>query len=430
MNDFSYPGMLFRSAYRLALGARWIATKPVCKSFGYTTNPPSETIKQIYVINLDRQTYLWDQIQRELQQIYDGYGTPLVELVRRFPAIDAKDYAGSPNESVIESYYSLADYLYVEPQPTISTGRININQHIKMTRQEVAVALSHIELWKRIASGEHNYTLVLEDDICFHRNFAKFIDQAWDDLRNVHGYSPHFDIFYLSYKEVKTRAQKFDVSDFIFRPFRGLWYLSGYVLSKSGANNLLSLLPVRGPIDQWINHQFEKLNVFATSKSVINQRLDHRSDNSYSILPVLSKIGILKKEKPVLFRTKPLKRPIFAIGKNGTGLTSLAMALSMLGYCCCSDVNELPMIERDNLFYNKQGRLFDAYVNVGSLDGHYVELAKLYPNARFIVTVNTEEDLTKLNQEILNESEASDDEGGLSDIRRLGVCRRTSFQGE
>jgi GR25 family glycosyltransferase involved in LPS biosynthesis len=419
MNDFSYPGLLFRLAYRLALSGRWIATKPVCKSFGRANDQSYETIQQIYVINLDRQALRWSQMQRELQQIYDGSGTPLVELTRRFPAIDAKDYAGSPSESVIETHYSLADQLYVEPQPAISTGRINIDQRIQMTRQEVAVALSHIEVWKRIASGEHGYTLVLEDDVCFHRGFAQFTDQAWEDLGDAHGYSPPFDVLYLSYKEAKTRAQKSDVSDFVFRPYRGLWYLSGYVLSKSGARNLLSLLPVRGPIDLWINHKFEKLNVFATSKSVINQRLDLRSDNSYSILPVLSKIGILKKEKPILFETKPLKKPVFAVGKHGTGLTSLAMALSMLGYRCCSDVNELPMTERENLFCNKRGRVFDAYVNVGLLDEHYVEFAKEYPNARFIVTVNTEEDLAELNQEILNEREAPDDGGSLRNIHRL-----------
>jgi GR25 family glycosyltransferase involved in LPS biosynthesis len=419
MNNFSYPGLLFRLIYRLALSGRWIGTKPICKSFGRTTDQSSETIQQIYVINLDRQALIWNQVQRELQQIYDGSGTPLVKSTRRFPAIDAKDYAGSPGDSVIETHYSLADYLYVEPQPAISIGRINLDQRIQMTRQEVAVALSHIEVWKKIASGKHDYTLVLEDDICFHRKFAQFTDQAWEDLRDAHGYSPPFDVLYLSYKEVRTRALKSDVSDFVFRPYRGLWFLSGYVLSKSGARNLLSLLPVRGPIDQWINHQFEKLNVFATSKSVINQRLDHRSDNSYSIMPVLSKIGILKKETPILFKTKPLKGPVFAIGKHGTGLTSLAMALSMLGYRCCSDVNELPMTERENLFCNKRGRVFDAYVNVGSLDKHYIEFAKAYPNSRFIVTVNTEEDLAELNQEILKDHESPDNEGSLRDIRKL-----------
>ncbi len=358
-------------------------------------------------------------MQQELQQIYNDSGAPLIELTKRFSAINAKDYAGPPAESIIETYYSLADQLYVEPQPAISTGRVNIDQRIQMTRQEVAVALSHIEVWKRIASGEHGYTLVLEDDICFHRKFAQIMDHAWKDLRNAYGYPPSFDVLYLSYKEVETKAQKSDVSDFVFRAYCGLWFLSGYVLSKRGARKLLSLLPVRGPIDLWINHQFEKLNVFATSISIINQRLDHRSDNSYSILPVLSKIGILKKEKPLQFAPRPLKGPVFAVGENGAGLTSLAMALSMLGYRCCSDINELPTTECENLFRNKKGRVFNAYVNIGSLDGHYEEIANVYPDARFIIAENAKGDLSELKVEKCNEHEESDNKGNQRDIHKL-----------
>src|ERR1700683_4577775 len=58
----------------------------------------------------------------------------------------------------------------------------------------------------------------------------------------------------------------------IFRPERGLWYLSGYVLSKKGALALLDLLPCRGPIDLWINHKFGELDVRALRRSVVNQR--------------------------------------------------------------------------------------------------------------------------------------------------------------
>lgn len=418
MNNFSYPGLLFRLSYRLALSARWIFIKPVCKSIGSTNNKPSEMIQQIYVINLDRQTFRWSQMRQELQQIYDVSGKPLIELTSRFSAIDAKDYTESPSESVIETFYSLADQLYVEPQPAISSGWIDIEQTIQMTHQEVAVALSHIEVWRRIASGRHGYTLVLEDDVCFHHKFAQFIDQAWEDLRETHGHLLPFDVLYLSYKEAKNRAQKTDISDFVFKPYRGLWFLSGYILSKDGAQKLLSFLPVRGPIDLWINHQFKNINVFATSKSIINQRLDHRSDNLYSILPILTKIGVLNKEKPILFETKPKKKPVFAFGEYGTGLTSLAMALSMLGYSCCSDVNKLPKIEHENLFYKKRKQVFDAYVNVGSLDEHYVEFAKMYPNSMFIVTVKKEEDLAKLNQKIVNEREVPDKEVGLGAIHR------------
>ena len=70
----------------------------------------------------------------------------------------------------------------------------------------------------------------------------------------------------------------------VFRPERGLWYLSGYVLSKKGAQALLKLLPSRGPIDLWINHKFREMDVRALRRSVINQRLDTPSTNSHSVI--------------------------------------------------------------------------------------------------------------------------------------------------
>ena len=82
-----------------------------------------------------------------------------------------------------------------------------------------------------------------------------------------------------------------------------------------------------------------------------------------------------------------LPRPVFAYGDPRTGLTSLAMALSMLGYRCCSDVLQLPRQEHRMLFERRTGRVFDAYVNVTSLADSYVKLADLYPGSKFIVTV-------------------------------------------
>ena len=173
--------------------------------------------------------------------------------------------------------------------------------------------------------------------------------------------------------------------------------MSGYVLSKQGAEKLLDLLPVRGPVDLWINHQFNLIDVFATQKSIVEQRLDCPSANSYSILPVLTKVGALTHERPLQFKQRSLPVPVFAFGRADSGLTALAMALSLLGYRCCSDVAQLPTKEHHRLFDNKKGRVFNAYVNIGSFKPwDYVELAKIYPQARFIITVppNGEESIT------------------------------------
>src|SRR5262249_15700515 len=159
----------------------------------------------------------------------------------------------------------------------------------------------------------------------------------------------------------------------MFRPERGLWFLSGYVLSKKGAQALLGLLPCRGPIDLWINHKFQELDVRALRRSVINQRLDTPSTNSYSILPALNRIGVLDDCDAALFHQRPTLSPVFAFGTSGSGLSSLAMALSMLGYRCCSDIDRIPESEFEKLFAGHAHRVFNAYVNVGSLQPHVRE---------------------------------------------------------
>ncbi len=400
MNRTNNSGRFFHLIYRLMLRMRLIGAKTMCKSFSSPINQRRSIIQQIYVINLDRQVTRWNQIQRELQRIYSSPKTPLSEITKRFSAVDARYYTESPSHLDLNTNYSLADQLFVEPDPLLGRDEATNNRPIVMTRQEIAVALSHIAVWKLIASSNHQYTLVLEDDIYFRRDFPQVLDKVWDELTHIYGPSDSFDILYLSYEEAKTNVEKLEVSDYLFRPLRGLWQLSGYVLSKKGVKKLLGLLPVRGPVDLWINHHFDKLDVFATHRSIIDQRLDNRSDNSYSILPVLARVGVLNQEKPLLFKKRPMPKPVFAIGRQGTGLTSLAMALSMLGYRCCSDIKELPKREHDDLFGKKKSRVFDAYVNVGSLSGrHYIELAKLHHRAKFIITVSDKEENIELNQE-------------------------------
>src|SRR5207302_2707754 len=47
------------------------------------------------------------------------------------------------------------------------------------------------------------------------------------------------------------------------------------------------------PIDLWLNLQFSQLDVLVTQRPIIEQRPDVPSTNSYSVLPVLSQIGVL-----------------------------------------------------------------------------------------------------------------------------------------
>lgn len=411
MNEATFSGLFARFLYRAMLATRYLGSSTVSHSFG--GDQQADSIRRIYVINLDRHGDRWRQIQGELGNVCDQSGNQLIAIARRFSAFDARRPASVFNSEDVQPYYSLADQLYVDPNPRL-VGRSDMsNQRIEMTRQEVAVARSHIAVWRLVAAGDPPYTLVLEDDVCFRRGFARSIDRAW---RKIPQHKNAFDLLYLSYQEALTRTPRVPVSDFLFRPQRGLWQLSGYVLSRDGAKKLLERLPVRGPVDLWINHQFGSLDVLATQTSIIEQRRDCRSSNSYSILPVLSKVGVLTKEKPILPKGRMPQGPIFAFGRHGSGLTSLAMALSMLGYRCCSDVAELPLSERSCLLHKQGGRVFEAYVNVGSFScSDYMELAKTHRGARFIVTETNEPEPAGTAQGRL-EAESHEDESSWTEM--------------
>ena len=384
MNLATYGALWLRTAYSAMLWSRRLGRPRPWKAYGESTDVHLKTIEQTYVINLNREPDRWNRMQRELRELLDRSRRPLSETTTRFPAIDARLYKGSPDPSVLQTTYILADQLFVDPEPALDTERFNRGQGIEMSRQEIAIAMSHIAVWKLIASGARDYSLVLEDDVYFRFGFERLADRAWAEL---HTQRKSVDMLYLSFKEAMTKAQRREDSGLVFRPVRGLWQLSGYVLSRAGAQRLLELLPVRGPVDLWVNLQFERLEVFATSKSIIQQRRDVSSGNSYSVLPVLAGLGVLTREKPKKYGSRQLPRPVFACGDPGTGLTSLAMALSMLGYRCCSDVLQLPEQEHRNLFERRRGRVFDAYVNVASIADSCLELAGLYPGSKFIVTV-------------------------------------------
>jgi GR25 family glycosyltransferase involved in LPS biosynthesis/beta-glucanase (GH16 family) len=373
--------------FRIGTKLRRLISSQHTAAFGRSRRLGESKIGGIYVINLDRCPDRWAEMQRELSIVTDADGIPLSEMTTRCSAVDAKDIvAPALAGEEVYPYYTLADQLKVDPQPLAMPDRVELERPIAMTPQEVAIAMSHIGVWREIATGKREYALVLEDDVWFQFGFARQLDKAWRELTEHNKRSGEFDILYLSYKEVTNGAQKLFRSENIFCPIIGLWYLSGYVLSRHGAQKLLKLLPCYGPVDLWINHQFGELSVRATSQPIVEQRLDEVSTNLYSVLPVLNRIGAIDSENASLFQIRPTERPVFVFGSGGSGMSSVAMALSMLGYRCCSDLETLPPCEYERLMTGDPERIFDAYVNIGSLDGKAQELSKLFPSAKFVVT--------------------------------------------
>jgi GR25 family glycosyltransferase involved in LPS biosynthesis len=363
-----------------------ILPKQKCKAFG-TEDFKNPCIEKVYVINLDRAPVRWAKMQREMSRILDSSGRNLLNLTKRHVAVDANEFFRPPlKDADVEPFYTLEDQLFVEPQPLVLPTKFELTTPIRMSRAEIAVARSHIDVWRKVASSNQEYVMILEDDVWFRGGFAKNLEQAWEEVVGECDKNSKFDVFYLSYQEAKNGAPKSHVSSNVFCPVRGLWYLSGYILSREGAKTLLQLLPCRGPVDLWINHHFQSLNIFASKRPIISQRRDFQSSNSYSILPVLTQIGAISSEGASLFNIRPNEQPVFAVGPKDSELSSLAMALGMLGYRCCSDLESIPAIELEKLLNGNKGQIFNAYVNIGSVETNINKLRHRYPNAKFILT--------------------------------------------
>lgn len=386
MNGKMRSGFSRRLLYRLITQARLLDTKT--KSNSFASSEASDAIQRIYIINLDRKPDRWRQVSRELKRIRSRSGASLLSISRRFSAVDARYLDGKIDNSVLRPFFSLADQLRVEPNRLVKNDAYAKGLRIRMTPQETAVALSHIEVWKSVAASNVPYTLILEDDIYFQYGFARDMDAAWRSIIDQGSKASAFDILFLSFQEVgiSSKTKKLQTG-LVRKPDCGIWQASGYVLSLRGAQALLKMLPVYGPVDLWLNLQFEGLDVLLTKRPIIEQRVDVPSTNSYSIMPVLSQIGVYTHEKPLVATRHRLLGPIFAFGSPSSGLTGLAMALSILGYTCCSDITELPEQEQFRLVTRRHGRHFNAYVNIGALRSWPIgDIVKLYPDARFIFT--------------------------------------------
>lgn len=316
-------------------------------------------INAIIVINLDRQPNRWQLLIRELGRFRRSDGLSLAEMTRRFSAIDARDGRAVAATADVDINYRVGDQLWVQPDVRLAEC-FDANERVQMTRQEVAVARSHIEVWKEIAAGPHRNVLVLEDDVWFRPGARAAIDNGWRDAVANSAATTGPQLLYVSYVVADPRAPRTTPGRWVFGPTRGLWFLSGYVLSRHGAAALLRAMPVVGPVDLWMNYQLEGLNALALASPALAQRNDIASGNAYSILPYLARAGIVDAEREVRFHDQRQKSPVF--GWSGDGeREALAMGLSMLGLRVRAfDVNEQAL---DPQHLREALQTFDALVD-------------------------------------------------------------------
>ncbi len=316
-------------------------------------------IGAIMVVNLDRQPRRWRRVTRELGRFRTSKGVPLTSITRRLAAVDAREGRAVAATVDVDAMYQIGDQLHVQPDARLAECFAE-DEPVRMTRQEVAVARSHVEAWKAVATGTDDYVLVLEDDVWFTPGAAAAIDRGWRAALGRCAVESGPRLFYLSYADAGGAAVRDDACDILFRPVRGLWFLSGYVLSREGAAALLRALPVVGPVDLWMNYRFAELGALALSSPAIAQRQDEASDNAYSVLPYLARAGIVDADCRDIPRDLSRAGPVLA-WTGGGEREGLAMALSMLGLRVRAfDGDEEPIRERE---LKEVLKTFDALVD-------------------------------------------------------------------
>jgi GR25 family glycosyltransferase involved in LPS biosynthesis len=316
-------------------------------------------IEAIFVINLDRQPKRWRRIARELRRFTTADGHNLMSIVHRVAAIDARDGRAVAATADVDPVYQIGDQLFVQPDERLAQS-FSADEPVRMSRQEVAVARSHIEAWKAIATRPESLVLILEDDAWFRPGARAAINGIWREVHKRSTVVGKPDIVFVSYEDAGGTASRVDERGGLFRPVRGLWHLSGYVLTQAGAMKLLRSMPVKGPVDLWMNYQFAELHALAMTSPAIAQRLDGKSDNAYSVMPYLARAGVVDGGHAIKHAGVLGSERVLAWTRCGDH-ESLAMALSMLGLRVrVFDSDEEPLSPSALL---RELQLFDALVD-------------------------------------------------------------------
>src|SRR5690348_1995943 len=84
---------IVRYVFRFWLAFRRLMPKRKCNAFAArgTVNVPA--IDLIYVINLDRESGRWSNMERELKHILDSSGDEIMRLTERHSAVDARHFS-------------------------------------------------------------------------------------------------------------------------------------------------------------------------------------------------------------------------------------------------------------------------------------------------------------------------------------------------
>jgi GR25 family glycosyltransferase involved in LPS biosynthesis len=139
-----------------------------------------------------------------------------------------------------------------------------------MSHGAIGCAISHIQLWKKIAAEEiEKYYLILEDDVIFDSNFSKSLTSA------LKHYPINADIFFLGSRNERPRDISFFTNFNYCGSFNSRLGAFAYIISGKSARKILNtVLPINllcGGIDTSLGIAIRKneINAYQMYPSII-----------------------------------------------------------------------------------------------------------------------------------------------------------------
>lgn len=233
-------------------------------------------IDGIYILHLDHRTDRYGVLNKELGKIRTESGT-LADSATWFSAY--QDIVSYPKHWHIDEY-SFDYHWVVDPDPWFMSHIDSLaDEMIQCSPAETAISIGHLQMWKEFLASDAETAMFLEDDIYFDYQFEERINSIFQDEL-----PKDWDMLYLGALPCYHGFTWDPHSKNLIRLYNGVWWMSSYVLTRKAAQKLVDSLPIVGPVDVWINYQFENMNTFMTIGNLIEQTGVEDSDNTYSFV--------------------------------------------------------------------------------------------------------------------------------------------------
>lgn len=184
-----------------------------------------------YIINLSETA----EGRRRWPIIHDIYPSG-----KKWPAVYGKTFNFQP-------YYGKV----ITPEWDMGLWKNGKSKIVPMSDGEKGVAMSHYQLWKKIAKSSQPH-VILEDDAIEH---TKYIQEILEDIyANI---PKDFDMYLLGYVDLEPKNTKYRnaiVKQFVL--------LHSYIVTPKGAQKLLDKLPINMPVDSWISSLTSDLKIY------------------------------------------------------------------------------------------------------------------------------------------------------------------------